>query len=105
MGAGLWTFGANGSAEASVSGSFRANNGDALRVAALAGLGVIYQPTFLVADDIRAGRLVALPLDHPPTEVAHIHAVFRPDRRLPLKCRAMIEFLAERFAGEPPWDR
>ena len=105
MGAGVWTFNSDGSVEASVSGSFRANNGDALRVAALAGLGVIYQPTFLVADDMRAGRLVALPLDHPPTDVAHIHAVFRPDRRLPLKCRTMIEFLAERFAGQPPWDR
>ncbi len=104
LGADRWTFGTNGSVTAPISGSLRANNGDALRAAALAGLGVIYQPTFLVADDLHAGRLVALPLDHPPTEAAQIHAVFRPDRRMPLKSRAMIEFLAGRFGDQPPWD-
>lgn len=105
IGADRWSFGGDAEVVVGVSGTLRANNGDALRLAALAGLGVIYQPTFLVADDLRAGRLVALPLDHPATDVGHVHAVFRPDRRLPLKSRAMIDFLAERFGDMPPWDR
>lgn len=105
MGVNRWSFGPDAAVTVAVSGSMRANNGDALREAALAGLGVIYQPTFLVADDLRAGTLDALELDHPPTLAGHVHAVFRPDRRLPLKSRAMIDFLAERFAPEPPWDR
>lgn len=105
MGPERWTFCLDGSVTAPVSGSFRANNGDALRVAALAGLGVIYQPTFLVAEDVRAGRLTVLLLDHPSTEAGHVYAVFRPDRRLPLKCRTMIEFLAKHFGDQPPWDR
>ncbi len=105
LGYGQWGFDPDASVIAAVSGSLRANNGDALRLAALAGLGVIYQPTFLVADDLRAGRLIALPLDHPPTESGQVHAVFRPDRRLPLKSRVMIEFLAEHFGETPPWDR
>ncbi len=105
LGANRWGFGPDGAVVANVTGSLRSNNGDALRAAALAGLGVIYQPSFLVSDDLRAGRLVALPLDHPTTAVGHIHAVFRPDRRLPPKSRAMIEFLAERFGDDPPWDR
>ena len=54
---GVWRTGDVG---VQVSGNLRANNGDALRAAAIAGQGIIHQPTFIVADDIRAGRLVAL---------------------------------------------
>ncbi len=104
QGAERWCFGADGAVVTPISGTLRANNGDALRLAAVAGLGVIYQPCFLVADDLRAGRLVPLPLDHPTTDAGHVHAVFRPDRHLPPKVRAMIDFLAERFS-EPPWER
>ena len=66
---------------------------------------MIYQPTFLVGSDIRSGALVALALDHPPALAGYIQAVFRPDRMLPLKSRVMIDFLAERFGDDPPWDR
>lgn len=105
MGVGSWSFGPDATMKAPVSGSFRANSGDALRAAALAGLGVIYQPTFLVGDDVRSGGLVVVPLDHPPATVGHVHAVFRSDRRMPLKSRAMIDFLADQFGPDPPWDR
>ena len=99
-----WCFGPDGAVVAAVSGTLRSDNGDALRAAALAGLGLIYQPSFLVADDLRSGRLVALSLDHPTMTVGHVYAVFRPDRHLPTKSRAMIEFLAARFGDNPPWD-
>ena len=105
MGTGRWSFGPDASVVVPVSGTMQANNGDALRAAALAGLGVIYQPTFLVGGDVRSGALVALTLDHPPALAGHIQAVFRPDRLLPLKSRVMIEFLATRFGDHPPWDR
>jgi len=36
------------------------NNGDTARAAALAGLGIIRQPTFLIGEDLRQGRLVPL---------------------------------------------
>ncbi len=104
MGTGRWSFGGDAEVVA-VSGTMQANNGDALRAAALAGLGVIYQPTFLVGSDVRSGALVALALDHPPPLAGHIQAVFRPDRMLPLKSRVMIEFLAGEFGEKPPWDR
>ena len=105
MGADRWSFGVDGSAVAAVSGTLRTNNGNALRVAALAGMGLAYLPTFLVADDVRAGRLVAVVLDHPAMDAGHVHAVFRPDRQLPAKSRAMIDYLAARFGDDPPWDR
>lgn len=105
LGYDFWRFGADGTVKVPVAGTLRANNGDALRAAALAGLGIIYQPTFLVGDDVRGGALLALSLDHLPLSAGHVQAVFRPDRRMPLKTRAMIDFLADRFGTEPPWDR
>ena len=100
-----WHFGADGSIPVEVSGSLRVNNGDALRVAALAGLGLIYQPTFILADDLKAGRLVCIHLDQPITEFGAVHAVYAPGRRLPAKTRLFIDFLAGRWTDVPPWDR
>lgn len=100
-----WHFGANGSVAVAVSGNLRANNGDALRTAALAGQGIVYQPTFLFSDDLRQGRLVPLRLDQPVFQYANAHAVYAPDRHVPAKVRLLIDFLVERWAGEPPWDR
>lgn len=100
-----WIFGAKADIAIAVSGNLRANNGDALREAALAGQGVIYQPTFVVADDLRTGRLVALTLDKPTVEFGGIYAVFLPDRHPAAKVRAFIDFIAARFSPEPPWDR
>jgi DNA-binding transcriptional LysR family regulator len=98
-----WVFGADVGVQ--ISGNLRANNGDALRTAAIAGQGIIHQPTFIVADDIREGRLVALPLDQPTVELGGIYAVYLPDRHPPARVRAFIDFIASRFAPEPPWDR
>lgn len=100
-----WVFGETGDIGVKVSGNLRANNGDALRAAALAGQGLICQPTFIVADDLRAGRLIALTLDQPTVELAGIYAVFLPDRNPAAKVRAFIDFIANRFAPQPPWDR
>ena len=100
-----WKFGTRADVSVQVSGNLRANNGDALRTAAIAGQGVIYQPTFIVADDLRAGTLVALDLDQPTVELGGIYAVYLPDRHPPAKVRAFIDFIASRFAPDPPWDR
>ena len=98
-----WVFGADVGVQ--ISGNMRANNGDSLRAAAIAGQGIIHQPTFIVADDIREGRLVALSLDQPTIELGGIYAVFLPDRHPPARVRAFIDFVASRFAPVPPWDR
>jgi len=99
-----WLFGGDGKVVAAVSGNLRANNGSALRAAAIAGQGIIYQPSFIVADDLRTGALVALDLDHPTAEVG-IHAVFLPDPYPAAKVRAFIDFLAACFSPAPSWDR
>jgi len=98
-----WLFGANGDVAVKVAGNLRASNGDALLAAALAGQGLIYQPTFLIGDHLRSGNLVALPLDE-PTRALPIHAILPTGRQPPAKVRAFVEFLAGRFRPGPPWD-
>jgi len=99
-----WTFGEKGDVVVKVSGNLRANNGDALRAAAIAGQGIIYQPTFMVADALRSGALVALTFDRPTIQFGGIYAVYLPDRNPAAKVRAFIDFIAAKFAPEPPWD-
>lgn len=79
------------------------NNGDVLRDAALAGHGITKLPTFLIGEDIRAGRLQVVLPDHPPTELG-IYALYAPNQYLAAKTRVLIDFLVNRFGPEPPWD-
>ena len=104
-GAGRWVFGTRHENVVEVSGNMRANNGDALRAAAVAGHGIIYEPTFIVGDDLRAGTLISIALDQPTIEYGGIYAVHRFERNPPAKVRAVIDFMVERFSRVPPWDR
>ena len=99
-----WLMGERAELSIPISGNLRANNGDALLAAAIAGQGIIYQPTFIVADDLRAGKLVALSLDQPVHSRLAVYAIYLPDRHPPAKVRAFIDFVASQFAPEPPWD-
>jgi len=87
-----------------VRAAMQTNNGDTAAAAARAGMGIVWQPTFLVGPDLRAGRLVPL---LPGWRVPDIDilAVYPTRRHLSAKVRAMIDFLAEEFSGVPPWDR
>lgn len=105
VGAGQWSFGQNGKVRVSVRGSLLANNGDVLVAAAVAGLGIIYQPSFLVSHEIRSRKLVAIMLDHDPVALAGIFAAYPSNRSPPAKVRATIDFLAEKWSHRPPWER
>jgi DNA-binding transcriptional LysR family regulator len=86
---------------ARINAVMRSNDGDTRRAAALAGLGVIWQPTFLVGEDLREGRLLPV---LPGLEI-EVMAVFPSRRHLSAKVRVMVDFLAEAFRGVPAWDR
>jgi DNA-binding transcriptional LysR family regulator len=104
IGADRWAFGSDGDIVVPIRGNLRANNGDALLAAALAGQGLIYQPTFIVSDSLREGSLVPVLTGYPTYEPA-IHAVLPSGRQAPAKVRAFVAFLAERFGRNPKWDR
>lgn len=99
-----WRFeGPQGAIMVRVSGNLMANNGEALAVAARQGYGIIVQPTFIVGDDLKTGRLVRLLPEYRPAE-SPISAVYPHARHLSAKVRSFVDFLASRFGERPPWD-
>lgn len=85
-----------------VSGRLVANSGEALMEAALAGLGLAWLPDFVVADAIRAGRLVAVLPDLTDSDLP-IWAVYPHTRHLAPKVRLFVEHLRARLGDCPPW--
>jgi DNA-binding transcriptional LysR family regulator len=85
-----------------VSGNLSANNGDALRAAAIAGNGVVFLPTDIIGADLAAGRLQPL-AQFQPIEMK-IYALYPTRRHLSAKVRTFVDFLAERFGPDPYWD-
>ncbi len=95
-----WTFAGKPPLQVPVRGSLRANNGEMLVAAAIAGQGIVYGPRFIAADAIEDGRLSVIELDHKLLDLGGIYAVYPRDRRPPAKVRAMIGFLAERLGAQ-----
>ena len=86
-----------------VKGRLTANNGDAIRAAALRGLGLAYLPTFIIGGDLQEGALVTVLESFVPQDMT-LNAVYPHARHLSPKVRAFVDFLAERFGPRPYWD-
>lgn len=80
-------------------GRFRADNGEVLRAAALAGLGITILPDFLVEDALAAGALARL-LEAYPMPDAGIHLLRPAGGPAPARLRALSDHLAEWFGAE-----
>ena len=101
---GSWTFLIDGRPHSvEIRGPITANNGNALQEAALRGMGIIYGPTFIVAEAIRTGRLVPI-LKEFPLPVLDMFAVYPGNRFVPQRVRRFVDFLSERLGPEPYWD-
>ncbi len=102
---GLWRFlGPAGEVSVPVSGRLRINDDEALSQVVLSGFGLALLPTFIIGKDIQAKRLKSVLSEYIPVE-QHAYALYLPKRNLPLKIRALIDFLIERFGAEPYWDQ
>ena len=80
-----------------------ASSGDFLCEAAVQGLGIAMQPTFIAGDPIRRGDLVPVMTDY-QWPVTPAWVAYPPTRHLSFRVRQFIDFLAEHFAGTPYWD-
>jgi DNA-binding transcriptional LysR family regulator len=95
--------------EVKVTGGFRANDSEVLLRAVRDDFGVALLPTWLLGEDIEAGRLVPL-LTHwdcalAPGPERAIWGVYPPKKTVSPKVRAFLTFIAERFGHPPYWDR
>lgn len=76
--------------------SYRSNNALVQRELALAGKGLVQMPAFVVEDDIKDGRLVAVLTSLPQLE-RWVHAVYPPGNQLPRSLRALVDFFIAHF--------
>ncbi|WP_067067649.1 LysR family transcriptional regulator [Roseateles chitosanitabidus] len=75
------------------------NNMEAVRGAALAGLGIACLPDFLARETLREGRLRRVVALH-DQPAGRFHAVWPTSRHLSPKVRAFVDFLKERLRDE-----
>lgn len=97
-----WAFdGPGGPVSVRVQPALRSNSGDTCRAAALQHQGIVLQPSFLVGEDIAAGRLVELLPEWRAAEFG-VHAVYPSRKHLAPRVRLLVEHLARAFR-KPPW--
>ena len=103
---GLWSFHAPDGSAGSVRVPVRlaSSSGEFNMRAAMADEGLVLLPSFYVCDALRSKQLVRVLADHAWPQLT-AYAVYPPTRHLSSRVRALIDFLVERLAGEPVWDR
>jgi len=94
--------------EIAINGHLRANDSEALRDAALAGLGIALLPTWLVNADIKSRALIPILTDSEwvlaPGPERAIWGVYPPKRVVSPKVKAFLAFVEKRFGKPPYWD-
>jgi LysR family transcriptional activator of dmlA len=79
-----------------VCGPLQTNSTSSLHEAALAGLGIADLPTYLVAGDLRAGRLESV-LDGFVAPERAVYALYAAGRSVPARTRELVKMLLQRF--------
>jgi DNA-binding transcriptional LysR family regulator len=87
-----------------VSPKLTASNGDVLREAAIAGLGITCLPSFLHYDAINNGLLRPVLSDYDWTAF-DVFAVYPKTTILPKRTRAFVDFMASRYGKDPVWNK
>lgn len=80
-----------------VKGLLESNDGQILRAAALDGMGILVQPTYILYEDMVAGRLVPV-LDDWDLPRLTVNLAYPSRKHLSAKVRTFIDFMAEHFA-------
>ena len=80
-----------------VQGVLESNDGQVLRAAALSGLGILVQPSYIVYEDIVAGRLVPVLGDWDLPRL-QINIAYPSRKHLSAKVRSFIDFMVDEFA-------
>lgn len=81
----------------------RASNGEFMRDAAIAGLGIVLLPAFIVYREIERGALIPILTRYHYSQMA-AYAIYPQTRHLSQRVRAFVDFLSKRFDKKPYWD-
>lgn len=99
-----WRFLAGGEeCSVPVGGNLSANEATVLTQAARVGAGIALQPTYLAGPLIRSGELARLLPDWQPPDLV-IWGVYLSRQHVPATLRTLLDFLVQRFQGQPHWD-
>jgi DNA-binding transcriptional LysR family regulator len=79
----------------------KANNGEAVITAAVAGLGIAAVPAFISTELVAQGALIPVLSDY-RLAAGSLYAIYPPGRHLSHRVRVFIDFLVERFALPKP---
>lgn len=102
---GAWHFRRGGRKHSvAISSALETDEPEAVHAALVAGAGVGIVPLYLASDALREGRLVHLLGGYEVDTNSAIHLVYLPNRTLPSRVRALIDFLVGRFTSVPPWE-
>ena len=100
-----WVFDSkDGPISVKTKGSFRTDNGDAMRDACTDGLGIAINSTWSAYQQLERGELVQILKDYPLVSDTAIWAVYPSSRLLAPKVRAFIDYLNEYYGSPPYWD-
>jgi DNA-binding transcriptional LysR family regulator len=83
-----------------VAGPLHANSGELLVAAAVAGMGIVFEPDFVVGPSLARGELQRLLPEYSGPKL-DVWAVYPSRRHLSAKVRAFVDHLAEVFAADP----
>jgi len=100
---GTWRFESDdGPITVRVKGPLRSNIGEILKQAAVEGMGISIHPLYMVADELKSGKLEMVLADAHP-ELLHIHAIYSKQESVPQRARAFLEFMKCWIQEHPEW--
>ncbi|WP_299689805.1 LysR family transcriptional regulator [uncultured Vibrio sp.] len=88
-----------------VKGNIRVDHGEAVRDAAINGLGIAMCAEWLVYEQVKNGSLVEVLPDFPLDNLAAIWAVYPSSRLVAPKVRAFLDYFSNYYGTPPYWER
>jgi DNA-binding transcriptional LysR family regulator len=96
--------GPDGPVSVRVQGPLRADFGDALKEAALTGMGISMHPYYMIADEIERGELQVVLPDYEPSGL-DVYAIYSSRKNLPMRVQVFLDFLKEWAKTPRPWSK
>ncbi|MDH2435315.1 substrate binding domain-containing protein [Pokkaliibacter sp. MBI-7] len=101
-----WSFDtADGVKFVKTTGMLRTDNGEAMRDACVAGIGIALNSTWSVYEQLKSGELIPILNEYPIHTQTAIWAVYPSSRLVAHKVRVFIDYFLAQFGPQPYWDQ